>query len=304
MMVILQKIGKVLTYPYLYVGFNPRNGSPKIYRYEDFTNATPSFKLISEINPNPTAYVIPQNYRGKSGDNINDSATLNGFPQVASRVDVYNSWLAENSGIINVQQRQASTNYELDTIGASIPLFSGILGISGANSSNNDNESIARSQVESFGQVVNSALDITKLTANYGYYVQMLNAQKEKQAMLPDNVTMGGTNATLLGYELLDDDIFTQYNIKSQFAKRIDDFFSVYGYQTNEFKLPNTWNRKYWNYVKTQGANFEPTTYTATPNAPQEAIQVLKVIYDSGVTLWHDPDHFLDYTQDNRASMT
>lgn len=117
---------KVLQYPYLYVGFNPRNGSPKIYRYEDFTNATPSFKLISEINPNPTAYVIPQNYRGKSGDNINDSATLNGFPQVASRVDVYNSWLAENSGIINVQQRQAATNYELDTYSASIPLFSGI----------------------------------------------------------------------------------------------------------------------------------------------------------------------------------
>ena len=55
---------KLLTYPYLYVGFNPQNGNEKVYRYEDFSSGTPSFKVISEVNPNPTICFIPQNYRG------------------------------------------------------------------------------------------------------------------------------------------------------------------------------------------------------------------------------------------------
>ena len=55
---------KLRTYPFIYVGFNPTNGSSKIYRYEDFTNGTPTFNMISELNPNPTVCVIPQNYRG------------------------------------------------------------------------------------------------------------------------------------------------------------------------------------------------------------------------------------------------
>ena len=62
------KNNKVRQYPYMYIGFNPPNGTSKIYRYEDFTGGTPSFKLISEVNPNPSVYVIPQNYRGVSGD--------------------------------------------------------------------------------------------------------------------------------------------------------------------------------------------------------------------------------------------
>lgn len=55
---------KLRTYPFIYVGFNPTNGSAKIYRYEDFVNGTPTFNMISEINPNPTVCIIPQNYRG------------------------------------------------------------------------------------------------------------------------------------------------------------------------------------------------------------------------------------------------
>ena len=35
---------KLLTYPYIYLGFNPQNGTKKIYRYEDFLNSTPSLK--------------------------------------------------------------------------------------------------------------------------------------------------------------------------------------------------------------------------------------------------------------------
>ena len=107
---------KLRTYPYLYVGFNPSNGSQKIYRYEDFANGTPSFKLISEVNPNPSVYFIPQNYRGSSGDSMSDIASLNGYPTISFKNDVYNTWLAQNSEIMSIQMQQEQFNYEVNAI--------------------------------------------------------------------------------------------------------------------------------------------------------------------------------------------
>ena len=272
---------KLRTYPYLYLGFNPPNGTSKIYRYEDFSNGTPSFKFISEVNPNPSVYMIPQNYRGQSGDSLSDSATLNGYPQLASRVDVYNSWLAENTGILSVQQNQAYTNTMYDVYGGAAGLVSNIFG------------SAFSGNFGGLADVASSALNMYKTAANYDYYIAMVNAQKEKQAMLPDNVSLGGSNATLLGYDLMDNNIFTRYNIKYQFAKRIDDYFSMFGYQTNELKVPNINNRPNWNYVKTQGINL-------IGNIPNEDLEIIKTLFNSGITLWHNPSTFLDYSQNNR----
>ena len=59
----IPKNNKLLTYPYIYLAYNPCGNTGKIFRYEDFTNATPYFEMISEINPNPTVCVIPHNYK-------------------------------------------------------------------------------------------------------------------------------------------------------------------------------------------------------------------------------------------------
>lgn len=277
------KNAKVRTYPYMYVGFNPPNGTSKIYRYEDFSNGTPSFKFISEVNPNPTIYMIPQDYRGQSGDSLSDSATLNGYPQIGSKVDVYNSWLAENTGILSVQQNQAWTNWNYETTSSAYNMIGSVFSIASGGSTDLGGP---------FG-FASKAVDMYKAAANYDYYIQMVNAQKEKQAMLPDNVSLGGSNATLLGYDLMDNNIFTRYNIKYQFAKRIDDYFSMFGYQTNELKIPNINNRPNWNYVKTQGINI-------IGNIPNEDLEIIKTLYNSGITLWHNPSTFLDYSQNNR----
>ena len=117
-------------------------------------------------------------------------------------------------------------------------------------------------------------------------------AQIEKQEMLPNTAHLG-TSATLLGYDLLNDGVFTRYTIKSQFARKIDKYFDMYGYLTNERKVPNLNNRPNWNYVKTIGANI-------IGNIPQYDLQMIKNIFDNGVTLWHNSSTFLDYSQNNR----
>ena len=107
---------KLRTYPYLYIGFAPKSGTSKIYRYEDFENGTPKFKIISEVNPNPSIYMIPENYRKDSGDSLGDIASFNGYPSLASKTDTFNIWTAQNSQTIGLQMEQAEFNYNFGQV--------------------------------------------------------------------------------------------------------------------------------------------------------------------------------------------
>ena len=128
---------------------------------------------------------------------------------------------------------------------------------------------------------------------NHDFYIKQQMAQIEKQALLPDKVNMSSSNATLIGYNLIDKNIFTRYTIKSQFAQRIDKYFDMYGYLTNTVKTPNLNNRPNWNYIKTIGANI-------LGDILQEDLQTIKQFFDNGITLWHNTNTFLDYSQNNR----
>ena len=134
-------------------------------------------------------------------------------------------------------------------------------------------------------------------SVNHDYDIKQTMAQVQKTSMLPNTGNVGGSNATLLGYDLYNQDIFTRYSIKRQFAERIDMYFDMYGYQTNKVKLPNITGRPNWNYVKTMGLNI---LQKSTSNVPQEDLQEFKAIFNNGVTLWHNPATFLDYSQNNR----
>lgn len=273
---------KLRTYPYIYLGFNPPNGSQKIYRYENFQNKTPTFKMVSEININPTVEFVPQNYRGIEGDNVSDSCSLNGYPTLSYRTDYFNTWLAQNSSLVVLQNQQEKFNYQVNGIKTGLSGPSSILG-----------NALSGDVGGTISGAVNTGIDLAVNDVNYEYYIQNQLAQIEKQQMLPDKGSIGSSNATLLGYNLMDNNIFNRYCIKSQYAKKIDKFFSMYGYLTNEVKLPNLNNRPNWNYVKTIGANIEA-------DIPQNDLQILKNIFDSGVTLWHKKETFLDYSQNNR----
>lgn len=273
---------KLRTYPYLYVGFNPSNGSSKIYRYEDFQNGTPTFKICSEINPNPSVYFIPQNYRGANADSMSDIAMLNGYPTISYKNDYFNTWLAQNGNALSIQLDKENYNYQVNQIGNGLNLASNILG-----------SAINADVSGAVGNAINSGLSIASSDINYDFYIKQQMAQIERQQLLPDNASLGSSNATLLGYGLSNKNIFTRYSIKKEFAKRIDDFFDMYGYITNEVKIPNMNNRPNWNYVKTIGANI-------IGDIPQTDIQILKNLFDSGITLWHNSNTFLDYSQNNR----
>lgn len=273
---------KLRTYPYVYVGFNPSNGNSKIFRYEDFENGIPTFDLYSEINQNPTVAFIPKNYRGSVGDSLSDVVYLNGYPTISYKTDVFNTWLAQNSNLIQVSREHEENIYNINR---TANITQGTLGTV----SNIANGSAGGA----INNITNTIFQGAYREENHDYYVKNQMAQIEQHKLLPDNATLSSSNATLLGYGKMDKNIFTRYTIKEEFAKKIDKYFDMYGYLTNETKIPNSINRPNWNYVKTIGANI-------LGNIPQIDLAEIKQLFDNGITLWHNPNTYLDYSQNNR----
>lgn len=283
---------KLLQYPFTYLGFNPVNGTKKIFRFEDFTDNTPEFDMHSEINPNPNVYFVPCGYRQKNNQyirpNLEDAVSLTGYPTISYKTDVFNTWLAQNGNILSIAMEQENTNFQQQKVNAIVgnttsAVKTGIDTVSGNISS-------------AIAGTLNSALSGINLAfaqKNHELNVKQQLAQVEKQRLLPDNASLSGNNATIFGAGYTDNSIFTWYCIRREFAQKIDKFFDQYGYLTNELKLPNLNNRPNWNYVKTIGANI-------IGNIPQVDLQIIKEMFDAGITLWHNTSTFLDYSQNNR----
>ena len=115
------------------------------------------------------------------------------------------------------------------------------------------------------------------------FYEHSFNTMQACGNVNSGDVTYGMGKLTFSGYFM---------TIKREYAKIIDDYFTMYGYKVNTLKTPNITGRTYWNYVKTIGCNI-------VGDIPQQDIEKIKDIFNNGVTLWHDPTKFLDYSQNN-----
>ena len=118
-------------------------------------------------------------------------------------------------------------------------------------------------------------------------------AQNVYEHEFAPNQAMGNTNCGDINFSKGYAEIsFIHLSIKSEYASMIDNYFEKYGYKVNELKVPNLNSRTYWNYIKTIGCNF-------TGNIPEEDIGKIKELFNRGITFWHDPAHYLDYSMTN-----
>ena len=281
---------KLLIYPYNYIGFSAINGEKKIYRFEDFTS-NPTFKLMSEFNPNPSIIYHPINYRN-SQNGLCDIALLNGYPTLAYKNDYYNTWLAQNSNIIKLNALQEDNNYSAGLWNSGTNAVNTALNSAMSTIPDSNGQSNYSGAVSGIISAPNMGVQIGAQVINHEIFQKMQLAQKQRQSLLPDTINMG-SSATALGFNLLDKNVFSIFTIKRQYAQLIDKFFDMYGYLTNTVKLPNLNNRPNWNYVKTLGINI-------ISHIPQRDLEIIKNMFDNGVTLWHNPQTFLDYSQNNR----
>lgn len=118
-----------------------------------------------------------------------------------------------------------------------------------------------------------------------------LQNAKKNASLEPD--TMSGYASPSVNFlALLSGVYLIRYAPKTEQFRRIDDFFSKFGYAINKLIPVNYTHRPVWDYIKTLDIIIEG-------DVPQDDMQELKDIFNSGVTIWHDPAHFGDYSQNN-----
>ena len=137
--------------------------------------------------------------------------------------------------------------------------------------------------------------DVSSLTTGILKVANVLQ-QVYQHSMTPNSAkgnTNGGDVVYAQGYNTF---FFYKKSIKREYAKMIDDFFSMYGYKVNSLKVPNITGRPSWNYVKTIDANVESSV------VPEKYLNEFKEMLNSGITFWHNPATFRDYSQNNQLS--
>lgn len=116
--------------------------------------------------------------------------------------------------------------------------------------------------------------------------------QKAEAKRIPDTIR-GQVGSSDINYSSATSGyILNKLTLKPEYLQQIDSFFTMFGYKVNELKIPNLYSRLNWNYVKTVNVNL-------LGDIPQDDMQALKDMFNRGVTLWHNPSTFLDYSQPN-----
>lgn len=220
--------------------------------------------------------MIPVNYNGSSYSDIN-SITLGKFPICSFLNDMYQKWLAQNTinlGNLSFTSDDWNVSFTSDDLHFMQNTLNGALS--------------TLSKLEN-GNVIGAIQSGADTYANTLYSV----LQRRQHQMIPSSVE-GQLNSGDVNVAQGNNTFhFYKMTIKQEFARIIDDFFSMFGYKVNDVKVPNITGRRNWNFVKLINPNIEGS------NIPEFELNEFKKQLENGITFWHNPTTFRDYSQDN-----
>ena len=250
------KNNKLFTYPYCYINASNHVGSNTVYRYEDFSTSNINFDIEGAITPGMSIKLIPKNYKNKETNYI-EGLNLGKFPICSWQTDVYTNWLTQNSVNIETKTLENLVNTGLNTLTSS-----NVQGITGS--------------------LVSGYFNIRNIMNEK--YIHSLQPPQSNGNLNSGDVTFSSYNMSFILYHMC---------IKPEYSKIIDNYFSMYGYQVNDVKVPNVNTRPNWNYLKTTGT-------TVRANIPQNHLDTLNSIFNKGITIWHSPNVIYNYNLNNK----
>ena len=266
------KNNKVLCWPYNYLNVSNNAGTTMPYHYEDFSGNV-SFRVEGVMCPSGSIKAVPQDYKFITSTENAYEYSISGakYPICSWSTDAYTNWLTQNG--VNMQAQWTNT-----LIGGALDIAKGVGqgaiygGLAGAG--------------------VGAGLSALQAGAELINVAREQHMQKSQANMVADQAR-GNLNAGDIVWSKLKSQFsFIPMSIKPEVARCIDEFFSQFGYKCNRVKVPNITGRRNWNYVKTVGCYIEA-------DIPQDDLAEIKSMFDRGITLWHNPATFADYSQAN-----
>lgn len=254
---------KMLCSPYNYLMISNNGGTNISYAWEEFSSSNANFTERGVVTQGCDIKITPSNYKNTDlAGGYDWSVSRQKFPSVSWNSNFYLNWVAVNGKYQEIQAGLTGLNFFGNLIG----------GMLSGNAS----------------QMVGSVGGLASSVAS--------QAQQIREAKMTPDSAKGNTNTGDLNYSA-GKNCFTAYkmSIKAEYARIIDDYMTQFGYKVNSLKVPNITGRPNWNYVKTQGCNI-------TGDIPQSDVEEIKALFNRGITIWHNPNTFLDYSQNNQLS--
>lgn len=269
---------KLFIYPYKSLQVSNCEGNFAEFRYEFFHHensgegADPNiyeFEIFGVTGLQSEICCSPLDYKGLS-NNINEKISMSEFPMCSYNIDPYFAYIAQNKGsmtanvISSIFSDASKAIMAGATGGASLalgtvaPQMSAESGIGG---------STAKTIINTLGKLA----DYDRLPPQRGG-AQGINA------------LIGRAN----GYQSKDF-YFIGKTITAEYAKIIDDYFTMFGYAINEVAIPNMNARPHYTYVQTQGC-------IVKGEMPADDCKAIENIFNKGVRFWNNINEIGNYT--------
>lgn len=242
-------------------GYTPRNNKLYTYPY--------NYCLASNQNGETNVY----RYENFSGNNM--PFRFQGIPVQNNPIKVFPRTYNGYSGS-NLDETMTMGNFP--SISWITDPYANWVAQSGTSTAIGLTTSIATAGVSALtGNVVGASIS----SANIIQHI----AQIQERKIEPDSIKNQGGTGNINFALAINRVIFGHYSIKSEYARIIDEFFTMFGYKVNRVKVPNITGRANWNYVELINPNI-------TGNIPNNDMETIKRIYSQGITHWHTSDMY------------
>lgn len=238
------------------------------------------YSVRGYMGSRPEIVVAPNNYLGNPN---NESQQMNisydNFPQIPWSTNAYEQWYAFNGNRHNLNMKKAEV---MDYVGAAEKGLNLIRGISTSGS----NKEVVEGVASSGGGIAGSIVDAY-------FRGEAVEAMKKDYLNMPQTVSgyLPSSDFNLffnrIGFS------FYRKNITEDYARKIDSYFTRYGYRVDRVKTVDvTTLPRGYKYIRTQDANIVLKFDRGCTNV---ALLEIKSAFDRGLTIWKDPTKVGDY---------
>ena len=251
---------KLLCYPYTYLLHSNNAGTSNVLRFEDFSTKNCVFDVKGSPVVGGSIKSCPKNYKGMP-INQEEGIMCGKFPTLSWSADLFTNWLTQNS--VNIAMGVASGAAQIVGGVATMALTAGT------------------------GAAIGGASVVAGVNS-----VASTLAQVQQQSFTP-NSARGNTNAGDINTAAKENTFYYYVmTIKKEYARVIDEFFSMFGYKCNRVKVPAKNHRESYWYTKTIDANI-------IGGIPQDDLQTIKDCYNRGITFWKTEENYRNYSVSN-----
>lgn len=265
---------KVNSYPFKYLLMTDGNGTSVPLRREFFAHSTMEFEWFASATSTGELMCYPLDYKGMAKD-YNDKIVIGNFPQCAFSIDSYRAWVAQG-GMAILANNLTNTNLALESAMAQTVAGGAVSIAAGA----------TRSPMAGAMAGMNAISGIIGQSISAGYTKEIAQNNADLQfelAKAKPDVVLGSTSDSIMNQSKSLDVYIYEVGCTADEAKRIDDFFEVFGYTQNCIDTPvydpNASNNGKHMFVKTRAA-------CCSGAAPAEILAAVNKILDGGITFW------------------